>query len=61
MTSTAARPSSTGAFVDRVRGVRVASWATAGLLALAVVLQPPTAAFARLKARRRDIAWLRYL
>ncbi|MNI69469.1 hypothetical protein D3C73_1252160 [compost metagenome] len=37
----------------------------AGLLlvacALAVVLYPPTRAFARFKARRRDLAWLRYL
>ncbi|WP_369038346.1 DUF1624 domain-containing protein [Stenotrophomonas maltophilia] len=37
----------------------------AGLLlvacALAVVLYPPTLAFARFKARRRDLAWLRYL
>jgi uncharacterized membrane protein len=30
-------------------------------IALALLLQPPTAAFARLKARRRDVAWLRYL
>ncbi|MDR7192370.1 DUF1624 domain-containing protein [Luteimonas terrae] len=30
-------------------------------VALTLALQPPTAAFARLKARRRDIAWLRYL
>lgn len=30
-------------------------------IALALLLQPPTAAFSRLKARRRDIAWLRYL
>jgi len=30
-------------------------------IALAMVLQPPTAAFARFKARRRDLAWLRYL
>lgn len=30
-------------------------------IALALLLQPPTAAFARLKARRRDLAWLRYL
>lgn len=29
-------------------------------VALTLLLQPPTAAFARLKARRRDIAWLRY-
>ncbi|HEL2980758.1 TPA: DUF1624 domain-containing protein [Stenotrophomonas maltophilia] len=29
--------------------------------ALAVVLYPPTLAFAQLKARRRDLAWLRYL
>ncbi|PZS71111.1 DUF1624 domain-containing protein [Stenotrophomonas maltophilia] len=37
----------------------------AGLLlvacALAVVLYPPTRAFARFKARRRDLPWLRYL
>ncbi|HED4875284.1 TPA: DUF1624 domain-containing protein [Stenotrophomonas maltophilia] len=37
----------------------------AGLLlvacALAVVLYPPTRAFARFKARRRDLVWLRYL
>jgi len=30
-------------------------------VALALLLQPPTAAFARLKSRRRDLAWLRYL
>jgi predicted PurR-regulated permease PerM len=29
--------------------------------ALAVVLYPPTRAFARFKARRRDLPWLRYL
>ncbi|MHC1678541.1 DUF1624 domain-containing protein [Stenotrophomonas maltophilia] len=29
--------------------------------ALAVVLYPPTRAFARFKARRRDLGWLRYL
>jgi hypothetical protein len=38
---------------------------SAGLLlvacALAVVLYPPTRAFARFKARRRDLPWLRYL
>ncbi|WP_024891663.1 DUF1624 domain-containing protein [Luteimonas huabeiensis] len=28
---------------------------------LALALYPPVAAFARLKARRRDLAWLRYL
>ncbi|MFC6841060.1 DUF1624 domain-containing protein [Xanthomonas theicola] len=36
-----------------------ALWAIAALLGLA--LYWPTAAFARLKARRRDLAWLRYL
>lgn len=30
-------------------------------VALAIALYPPVAAFARLKARRRDLAWLRYL
>ncbi|MCD9027148.1 heparan-alpha-glucosaminide N-acetyltransferase domain-containing protein [Luteimonas sp. BDR2-5] len=30
-------------------------------VALAVALYPPVAAFARFKARRRDLAWLRYL
>ncbi len=35
-----------------------ALWAIAALLGLA--LYWPTAAFARLKARRRDLAWLRY-
>ncbi|HCV97617.1 MAG TPA: hypothetical protein DGV23_12815, partial [Stenotrophomonas sp.] len=34
-------------------------WAITAVLALA--LYRPTRAFARLKARRRDIAWLRYL
>ena len=34
-------------------------WATTVLLAL--VLFPPTQWFARLKARRRDIRWLKYL
>ncbi|MBW8774253.1 MAG: DUF1624 domain-containing protein [Stenotrophomonas sp.] len=29
--------------------------------ALAVAMYPPTRAFARFKARRRDLAWLRYL
>jgi len=28
---------------------------------LAVLLYPATRAFARFKARRRDLAWLRYL
>ncbi|MCW0416125.1 hypothetical protein NB689_001879 [Xanthomonas sacchari] len=35
-----------------------ALWAIAALLGLA--LYWPTAAFARLKARRRDLGWLRY-
>ncbi|GAB3056503.1 DUF1624 domain-containing protein [Stenotrophomonas tumulicola] len=30
-------------------------------MVLAVVLYPPTKAFAALKARRKDVAWLRYL
>ncbi|MBN6150955.1 DUF1624 domain-containing protein [Xanthomonas sp. AmX2] len=41
--------------VDRVATL----WAIAAVLALA--LYAPVAAFARLKARRRDLAWLRYL
>lgn len=44
MTDTTTRAPSTAGFVDRVRGVRVASWATAGLLVVATVaaiaLQP---------------------
>jgi hypothetical protein len=36
-----------------------ALWAIATALGLA--LYWPVAAFARLKARRRDLAWLRYL
>lgn len=36
-------------------------WLWAATLLLAVVLFPPTQWFARLKARRRDITWLKYL
>lgn len=36
-------------------------WVWAATLGLAVVLFPPTQWFARLKARRRDIRWLKYL
>jgi uncharacterized membrane protein len=37
------------------------AWVWAATLLLAVLLFPPTLWFARLKARRRDIAWLKYL
>lgn len=35
-------------------------WVWAATVVLAVVLFPPTQWFARLKARRRDIRWLKY-
>ena len=37
------------------------AWVWLAMLVLAVLLFPPTQWFARLKARRRDIAWLKYL
>jgi uncharacterized membrane protein len=37
------------------------AWVWLTMLVLAVLLFPPTQWFARLKARRRDIAWLKYL
>lgn len=41
-------------------GVDPAGWRPLIAAVLAIVLYPPVAAFARLKARRRDLAWLRY-
>lgn len=44
-----------------VYGVDSLGWVWVWYLALLVPLYYPTAWFARLKARRRDLAWLRYL
>jgi len=44
-----------------VFGVDSIVWVWAWYLALLVPLYMPTAWYSRLKARRRDIAWLKYL
>mgnify|MGYP007016145521 FL=1 len=41
-------------------GFETMGWIWAATLVLAVLLFPPTQWFARLKARRRDIRWLKY-
>ena len=50
-----------GANQGRYFGFDSMGWIWAATLVLAVLLFPPTQWFARLKARRRDIRWLKYL
>ena len=50
-----------GANQGRYFGFDSMGWIWVATLVLAVLLFPPTQWFARLKARRRDIRWLKYL